>query len=41
MEKEHYKTVFISDIHIGNPKNQSDKLIKFLDSMTFENLIII
>ena len=41
MVKEHYKTVFISDIHLWNPKNQSDKLIKFLDSMTFENLIII
>ena len=41
MTKNHYKTVFISDIHLWNPKNQSDKLIKFLDSMTFENLIII
>ncbi len=41
MVKEHYKTVFISDIHIGNPKNQSDKLIRFLDSIFFENLIII
>lgn len=39
--KQHYKTVFISDIHLGNPKNQSDKLIKFLDSIDFENLIII
>lgn len=41
MKGNHYKTVFISDIHLWNPKNQSDKLIKFLDSITFENLIII
>ena len=41
MRKKHYKTVFISDIHLGNPKNQGDKLIKFLDSISFENLIII
>lgn len=41
MKKTHYKTVFISDIHLWNPKNQSDKLIKFLDSISFENLIII
>ena len=41
MKKIHYKTVFISDIHLWNPKNQSDKLIKFLNSITFKNLIII
>lgn len=41
MKKNHYKTVFISDIHLWNPKNQWDKLIKFLDSIEFENLIII
>lgn len=41
MKKNHYKTVFISDIHLGNPKNQWERLIKFLDSMIFENLIII
>jgi len=40
-KKQHYRTVFISDIHLWNPKNQSDKLIKFLDSITFENLIIV
>lgn len=39
--KPHYRTVFISDVHLGNPKNQSDKLIKFLDSITFDNLIIV
>ena len=40
-KKQHYKTVFVSDIHLGNPKNQSDKLIKILDSINFENLVII
>lgn len=41
MEKEYYKTVFISDIHLWNPKNQWDRLVQFLDSISFENLIII
>lgn len=41
MGKERYKTIFISDIHLGNPKNQWDKLIKFLDSIDFDNLIIV
>ena len=41
MVKNHYKTVFISDIHLWNPNNQWDKLIKFLDSIDFENLIIV
>ena len=40
-KKEKYITVFISDIHLWNPKNQSNKLIKFLDSISFENLIIV
>jgi UDP-2,3-diacylglucosamine pyrophosphatase LpxH len=40
-KKKQYKTVFISDIHLWNPKNQWDKLIKFLNSISFENLIII
>ena len=41
MNKKFYKTVFISDVHLWNPKNQWDKLIKFLDSISFENLIIV
>ena len=41
MRKNHYRTIFISDIHLWNPKNQSDKLTSFLDSISFENLIII
>ena len=39
--KKQYRTIFISDIHIWNPKNQWDKLIKFLNSISFENLIIV
>lgn len=41
MEKKNYRTVFISDIHLWNLKNQWDKLIKFLNSISFDNLIII
>lgn len=41
MNKKSYKTVFISDIHLWNPKNQWDKLINFLDSIDFENLVIV
>ncbi len=41
MTKKHYKTVFVSDIHLGNPRNQWDKLNDFLESISFENLIII
>lgn len=39
--KQHVRTVFISDVHLWNPKNQSDKLVKFLKTMEFDNLIII
>ena len=38
--KKHLRTVFISDIHLGNPKNHSDNLLKFLKSISTENLII-
>lgn len=41
MKKNHYKTIFISDIHLWNPKNQPLKLVKFLKSISFENLIIV
>lgn len=41
MRKKQYRTVFVSDIHLWNLKNQWDKLIEFLDSINFENLIII
>lgn len=41
MRKKHYRTVFVSDIHLWHLKNQWDKLIEFLDSIDFDNLIII
>ncbi len=41
MEKKNYRTVFISDIHLWNLKNQWDKLTKFLNSISFDNLIIV
>lgn len=41
VKKTSYRTVFVSDIHLGHPKNQWDKLIEFLDSMDFENLVIV
>lgn len=41
VRKTHYRTVFVSDIHLGHPKNQWDKLVEFLDSMDFENLVIV
>ncbi len=41
MEKKNcYKTVFISDIHLWNPKNIANKLLGFLKSVTTEHLII-
>lgn len=41
LKKQTYKTVFISDIHLWNPKNQPLKLVNFLKSISFENLIIV
>lgn len=41
MKKKNYRTVFISDIHLWNLKNQWDKLTKFLNSISFDNLIIV
>lgn len=41
MQKEnHYKTIFISDLHLWNPKNLSHKALEFLQSISMENLII-
>lgn len=40
MSKKHYKTVLISDIHLGNPKNQWDKLVDLLSSISTDQLII-
>jgi len=41
IKKRRYRTVFISDIHLWHPRSRWDKLIKFLSSIDFENLIII
>lgn len=35
------KTLFISDIHLGNPNSQADKLLKVLKEYEFEKLFII
>ena len=41
MTKKQFRTIFVSDIHLWNLKNQWDKLVEFLDSVLFENLVII
>lgn len=41
MRKKQYRTVFVSDIHLWHLKNQWDKLVKFLDSISFDNLVIV
>ena len=41
VKKTHYRTVFVSDIHLGHPKNQWDKFIEFLSSISFDNLFIV
>ena len=38
---EKIKTLFISDIHLGNPNSQAEKLLKVFKDYEFENLIII
>jgi UDP-2,3-diacylglucosamine pyrophosphatase LpxH len=35
------KTLFISDVHLGNPNSQSDKLLKIFKKYEFENLFIL
>jgi UDP-2,3-diacylglucosamine pyrophosphatase LpxH len=35
------KTLFISDIHLGNHKSQADKLLEVLKKYEYENLIIV
>jgi UDP-2,3-diacylglucosamine pyrophosphatase LpxH len=35
------KTLFISDVHLGNPNSQADKLLKIFKEYDFENLFII
>lgn len=38
---EKIKSLFISDIHLGNPNSQCDKLLKIFKEHEFENLFII
>jgi len=35
------KTLFISDIHLGNPNSQAEKLLKIFKEYEFDNLFII
>lgn len=37
--KKHYKTVILSDIHLGKPNNLSNKLIEFLENITMDSII--
>jgi UDP-2,3-diacylglucosamine pyrophosphatase LpxH len=38
--KKKYKTVILSDIHLGKPVSKIERLMDFLDSIEFEKLII-
>jgi UDP-2,3-diacylglucosamine pyrophosphatase LpxH len=40
MKKQKYKTVIISDTHLGKPNAQTEKLLEFLSNMEIETLII-
>jgi UDP-2,3-diacylglucosamine pyrophosphatase LpxH len=35
------KTLFVSDIHLGNPNSNPDKLLKVFKELEFENLFIV
>ncbi|MDD3263052.1 MAG: hypothetical protein PHR61_04335 [Candidatus Absconditabacteria bacterium] len=37
--KKYYKTVILSDIHLGKPNNLSNKLLEFLEGCTIERMI--
>ena len=38
--KKHYKTVILSDIHLGKPNNLAHKLVDFLESITMDKIIL-
>ena len=40
MRKNRYSTVIISDIHLGKPNAQTEKLLGFLEDTDIETLII-
>lgn len=37
--KKYYKTIIISDIHLGKPNNLSNKLLDFLENITMDRII--
>ena len=39
--KHHYKTVCISDVHLGTRQTQAKHLFEFLDKITTENLFLV
>lgn len=40
MQKKRYRTIIISDIHLGKPNSQAERLLEFLKKYTTETLII-
>lgn len=40
MQKKRYRTIIISDIHLGKPNSQAEHLLEFLKKYTTETLII-
>lgn len=40
-ERTHFRTVFISDVHLGTPGCQADKLSRFLKSVTCDDLYLV
>lgn len=41
MDKYRYKRIFISDVHLGSPASNSECLMKFLSSISFDELYIV
>lgn len=40
MQKIHYKTVIISDLHLGTPEAKIDQLMHFLENVTYDKIIL-
>lgn len=40
MQRKKYNTVIISDIHLGKPNAQTEKLLEFLEGIDIGTLII-
>lgn len=41
MNKVHYKSCFISDIHMGSQESRIDYLLSFLKQSSFDNLFLV